>query len=165
MGRSLGKLVLVAALAGFAVLFGMELADDGIKSVYGPVDNGGGSAVVDRQQADDGTSASRSRYYGEEPPGIAYEGDGTAGTGAVRRSGSNGGSLSGTSGARSGRVSGYDDTRSGAAAGADDYGAIPRPDGEPLVDSLADKTASALQALSQGGVRAVVSLFDKLSGS
>ncbi|OUM97776.1 MAG: hypothetical protein BAA02_13685 [Paenibacillaceae bacterium ZCTH02-B3] len=39
MGRDLIKLVLLAGLVGLAVLYGMELASDGIAGVYGPLDD------------------------------------------------------------------------------------------------------------------------------
>ncbi|MEK0312961.1 hypothetical protein [Cohnella sp. 56] len=154
MGRSMGRLAFVSVLIALAILFGMELADDGIRTVYGPVgDSAGVSAADGAQAANDERAAQRSRYYAEEPQGIAYEG----GSGVERSS---------AGGVRGGERSGGQerDTVERETAKRDPY-AIPRPDGEPLVDSLADKTASALQALSQGGVRAVVSLFDKLSGS
>ncbi|HEY8529472.1 MAG TPA: hypothetical protein VIL22_07300 [Paenibacillaceae bacterium] len=38
MGRDLIKLLLLAGLVGLAVLYGMELASDGIAGVYGPLD-------------------------------------------------------------------------------------------------------------------------------
>ncbi|MDI4646675.1 hypothetical protein [Cohnella hashimotonis] len=157
MGRSLTRFALLSALIGLAILFGMELADDGIRTVYGPINDSTSTATVDGGTADDRRAEQRSRYYAEEPQGIAYEGDyGNAGT-------SGGGA--GTGGAGTGGTADSARTQRDPAADAYDPYAIPRPDGEPLVDSLADKTASALQALSQGGVRAVVSLFDKLSGS
>lgn len=151
MGRSMGKLALLAALIALAVLFGMEMADDGIRTVYGPVGSDG-ATVASGGNAADSRAEQRSRYYAEEPQGIAYEGetddkDASAAGSAARRQTSDS--------ARSGQAGGE---------GQDPY-AIPRPDGEPLVDSLADKTASTLQRLSQSGVKAVVSLFDKLSGS
>lgn len=149
MGRSIGKFAILSALVGLAILFGMELADDGIRSVYGPVGGEGTTAVSDGNgnRTNEGLSGQRSRYYAEEPQGIAYD-DGAAATGTNSRT------------AASGRAS----TQEQPVATQDPY-EIPRLGGEPLVDSLADKTASTLQRLSQGGVRAVVSLFDKLSGS
>jgi len=39
MGRDLIKLLLLAGLVGLAVLYGMELASDGIAGVYGPLDD------------------------------------------------------------------------------------------------------------------------------
>jgi len=148
MGRSIGKFAILSALVGLAVLFGMELADDGIRSVYGPVGGDGASAVSDGSRTNDSSaSGQRSRYYAEEPQGIAYD-DGAAAPRTDRRN------------AATGRATAQEQP----LATQDPY-EIPRPGGEPLVDSLADKTASTLQRLSQGGVRAVVSLFDKLSGS
>ncbi|MFD2333792.1 hypothetical protein ACFSR7_31415 [Cohnella sp. GCM10020058] len=150
MGRSLTRFALLSVLIGLAILFGMELADDGIRTVYGPINDG--TATVGSGSAADSRAEQRSRYYAEEPQGIAYEGE-NRNAGATREGVKAGGSSDATR------------TQTNQAAGNEDPYAIPRPDGEPLVDSLADKTASALQALSQGGVRAVVSLFDKLSGS
>ncbi|MDG0812101.1 hypothetical protein [Cohnella rhizosphaerae] len=151
MGRSMGRLMLIAALIALAVLFGMEMADDGIRTVYGPV-GGNGAAITDGGSAADSRADQRSRYYAEEPQGIAYEGRSVEPEAPA-------------SGAARGRDS-TESARGGQAGGeTQDPYAIPRPDGEPLVDSLADKTASTLQKLSQSGVRAVVSLFDKLSGS
>ncbi|SFB34768.1 hypothetical protein SAMN05216312_106149 [Cohnella sp. OV330] len=155
MGRSMGKLALLAALIALAVLFGMEMADDGIRTVYGPVGSDGATVGNGGNAADsaaDSRAEQRSRYYAEEPQGIAYEGE-TGDTDA---------SATGSAARRQT----LDSARSGQTGGEEqDPYAIPRPDGEPLVDSLADKTASTLQRLSQSGVKAVVSLFDKLSGS
>lgn len=151
MGRSMGRLALLAALIALAVLFGMEMADDGIRTVYGPV-SGDGATIASDGNAAGSRAEQRSRYYAEEPQGIAYEGKSDVADAPAADSGR-------------GRKA-TDASRGGQAGGeTQDPYAIPRPDGEPLVDSLADKTASTLQKLSQSGVRAVVSLFDKLSGS
>ncbi|MDG0793180.1 hypothetical protein OMP38_21755 [Cohnella ginsengisoli] len=74
MGRSMGKLALLAALIALAVLFGMEMADDGIRTVYGPVGSDG-ATVASGGNAADSRAEQRSRYYAEEPQGIAYEGE------------------------------------------------------------------------------------------
>ncbi|WP_217594882.1 hypothetical protein [Cohnella sp. GbtcB17] len=151
MGRSMGRLALLAALIALAVLFGMEMADDGIRTVYGPV-SGDGATIASDGNAAGSRAEQRSRYYAEEPQGIAYD----SGADAADASASDSGR---------GRKT-PDASRVGQTGDkTQDPYAIPRPDGEPLVDSLADKTASTLQKLSQSGVRAVVSLFDKLSGS
>ncbi|XID95405.1 hypothetical protein ACF3MZ_13190 [Paenibacillaceae bacterium WGS1546] len=41
---------------------------------------------------------------------------------------------------------------------------IPRNDREPIVDRVSGKTAEVLHDLSRGGIRMVVSLFDKMLG-
>ncbi|CAI6017128.1 hypothetical protein [Cohnella sp. JJ-181] len=153
MGRSMGKFALLAALVGLAVLFGMEMADDGIRTVYGPVGTDG--AKQSGGSAADSRAEQRSRYYAEEPQGIAYDGEADV-TGAASAS---------ERGNDAANSSAPHAARGEAGTWDEDPYAIPRPDGQPLVDSLADKTASTLQQLSQSGVRAVVSLFDKLSGS
>ncbi|WP_276356307.1 hypothetical protein [Cohnella caldifontis] len=42
---------------------------------------------------------------------------------------------------------------------------IPRNDRQPLVDRVSAATAEALHGISSGGIRFVVSLFDKVTGS
>jgi hypothetical protein len=42
---------------------------------------------------------------------------------------------------------------------------IPRSDRQPLVDRVSAATAEALHDISSGGIRFVVSLFDKVTGS
>lgn len=141
MGRDMLKFAVFAGLIVFAVMYGMELANSGINTVYGPVDrSGAASARSPQQTADGGASQSAGRTasgrsdgrYANEPPGLAVDGA----TDAAGR---------------------------GTAVGSDGY-AIPRDDHEPAVDRLAGKTAEALQNLSKGGIRFIVSLFDKVAG-
>lgn len=42
---------------------------------------------------------------------------------------------------------------------------IPRNDGKPLIDRISGAAAETLHDLSGGGIRFVVSLFDKVTGS
>ncbi|MBB6673968.1 hypothetical protein [Cohnella nanjingensis] len=144
MGRDLLKLALIGGLIVFAVMYGMELANSGINTVYGPVDKREATTASQPQatgapqrQADvaakdklNGAAAGNGRSdgrYADEPPGLAVDGaGGTGGTG-------------------------------------DGY-AIPRDDHQPAVDRLAGKTAEALQSISKGGIRLIVSLFDKVAG-
>ncbi|MCC3375675.1 hypothetical protein [Cohnella sp. REN36] len=136
MGRDMLKFAVFAGLIVFAVMYGMELANSGINTVYGPVDRSGAASTRSpqassppRQTADGGRSDGR---YADEPPGLAVDGATDAADG-------------------------------GTAVGPDGY-AIPRNDHEPAVDRLAGKTAEALQSLSKGGIRFIVSLFDKVAG-
>lgn len=43
--------------------------------------------------------------------------------------------------------------------------AIPRNDHKPLIDRVSSATAETLHSISSGGIKLVVSLFDKVTGS
>ena len=43
--------------------------------------------------------------------------------------------------------------------------AIPRNDSQPLIDRVSGTAAETLHGLSSGGIRFIVSLFDKVTGS
>jgi hypothetical protein len=127
MGRDTLKLLILAGIVGFAVLYGMELSSSGIHNVYGPME----SPVMRQDPAAGGD-------------------DWTLPVRSTERSG----------------------TRLPAVNETDPYNwdtqgqtVIPRHDRKPIVDRISAKTGQALHGLSSGGIRFVVSLFDKVTGS
>ncbi|MBW5444931.1 hypothetical protein GE107_02480 [Cohnella sp. CFH 77786] len=128
MAKDSLKLLLLAGIVGFAVLYGMELSSSGMKRVYGPMDPP--EATV---QSTDQPDA-----------------EGDVWTLPPRNSGR-------------GHSSQNHTVQDGVREDADL--AIPRNDSKPLVDRVSAATAEALHSLSSGGIKFVVSLFDKVTGS
>lgn len=116
MGRDSLRLLLLAGVVAFAVLYGMDLSSRGINRVYGPLEQ-----PVQTPQA---------REIDEEgwtlPPRQA---------------------------------------ESRQPAAQDRYVVIPRPDSAPLIDRISGAAAETLHGISSGGIRFIVSLFDKVTGS
>jgi hypothetical protein len=127
MRRDTFKLLILAGVVAFAIMYGMELASSGISTVYGPMD----------------TPAVR-----QDP--AAGAGDWSLPTRPTDRS------TTGT--ATTVQTVPYD-------WGTTNETAIPRNDHKPIVDRISGKTAEVLHGLSSGGIRLVVSLFDKMTGS
>jgi len=134
MRRDSIKLMLLAGVVAFAVLYGMDLAGSGIQRVYGPLDNPGATAEdgsgygpaaddasavkPDAKSAENGSASGRSsRYYAREPEGIAFDNP--------------------------------------------DEPVIPRFGKEAVVDRIAGKTGEVLHDLSKEGIRMVAHLFDQ----
>jgi len=123
------KLLILAGVLGFAVLYGMELSSKGIENVGGSWETDGSAATADgegdwtlpvKERRDDG------RLPNERRPSAAPD-------------------------------------KSPLDANENEY-AIPRADREPIVDRVSGKTAEVLHDLSRGGIRMIVSLFDKVLG-
>ncbi len=74
MGKDLFRLILVGGAIVFAILFGMELASNGIGDVYGPMETPAGAGTHPeagiRPDAGTAPSAEEGRF-GSEPPGIS----------------------------------------------------------------------------------------------
>ncbi|TJY43472.1 hypothetical protein E5161_06215 [Cohnella pontilimi] len=128
MRRDSFKLLIVAGIVAFAVLYGMELASHGISTVYGPMD----SPTV----AEDPASAEEDWTL---PPRRTAP-DAFGGAAAVQ-------------------------PEAPYPWGGQEEPVIPRNDRIPVVDRISGKTAEVLHGLSSGGIRFVVSLFDKMTGS
>lgn len=110
------KLLMLAGVIAFAVLYGMDLSTRGIERVYGPLDYPMATAPSAPSNASgDWTLPPRQN----RPQTIVYD---------------------------SGIV-------------------IPRQDKVPLIDRVSSATAKTLHEISSGGIRFVVSLFDKVTGS
>lgn len=56
-------------------------------------------------------------------------------------------------------------SETGGTGESDPEAYFPRTDRQPLVDRVSGTTAEALHELSSGGIRFVVSLFDRMTGS
>ncbi|OUM95999.1 MAG: hypothetical protein A9Z00_06475 [Thermobacillus sp. ZCTH02-B1] len=160
---------LLGAAVTVFILYGIEMASDGIEDVYGPpkpganraVDAGGAGGyghTIDPYGIrggdpygdwSDGAYGRASGPDGVSGPGTAYGPDGETGPGAA-----------------------YD---SGGTAGRDRYGAAP---GEPGYGGygygdagdrgggtgrLADGAAGLLQSAAKGGIRFIVSLFESVT--
>ena len=115
MRRDSVKLLVLAGIVAFAVLYGMELSSNGISRVYGPMDQ---------------PEATRQ-------PAAADQGDWTLPPRATKQ----------------------------PLPSANDPIVIPRNDSQPLIDRVSATAAETLHSLSSGGIRFVVSLFDKVMGS
>jgi len=117
------RLLLLAGVVAFAVLYGMDLSSRGINRVYGPMDQQPGTDMRQQQQqseSGDWTLPSRNSASRQQTS--------------------------------SGRSQYQEPT-------------IPRNDSEPLIDRVSGTAAETLHGLSSGGIRFIVSLFDKVTGS
>lgn len=123
MRRDSLRLLLLAGVVAFAVLYGMDLSSRGINRVYGP---------MDQQPVDDMRPQQQQSEIGDWtlPP------RGTA-------------------------------SRQPSSSGRSPYQEpeIPRNDSQPLIDRVSGTAAETLHGLSSGGIRFIVSLFDKVTGS
>jgi hypothetical protein len=128
MRRDSFKLLILAGIVAFAILYGMELASNGISTVYGPMDT--------PSVAQDPASVQEDWTLPTRPTDQGAAGRTTAVEPAVP----------------------YDWE-------AQTETLIPRNDRKPIVDRISGKTAEVLHGLSSGGIRFVVSLFDKMTGS
>ncbi|MFD0672129.1 hypothetical protein [Cohnella sp. GCM10027633] len=132
MRKDTFKLLMLAGVVAFAVLYGMELSSRGIENVngkYEPI----GQSQEDPDKADEWVLPtrqpdSRQKPQATERPSEASELE---------------------------ELNDYD---------AELYG-IPRDDRKPLVDRVSGATADVLHGLSKGGIKFVVSIFDKATGS
>jgi len=115
MRRDSLRLLLLAGVVAFAVLYGMDLSSRGINRVYGPLD--------------EPVQTPQSREIDEEgwtlPPR-------------------------------------QNERRT---AVEDRYIVIPRQDSVPLIDRVSGAAAETLHGISSGGIRFIVSLFDKVTGT
>lgn len=131
MRKDTFKLLVIAGIVAFAVLYGMELSSRGIENVNGKYEPIGESAE-DPDKADEWALPARQpanqKPQSAERPSEARELE---------------------------ELNDYD---------AELYG-IPRDDRTPLVDRVSGATADVLHGLSKGGIKFVVSLFDKATGS
>jgi len=120
MRRDTFKLLIFAAVVGFAVLYGMELSSKGIENVNGPWDNRTLS-TIGQASADEGdwTLPAQTKNPTASKLPVLDRGEEII---------------------------------------------IPRPNREPIVDRVSDKTANVLHDLSRHGIRLVVSIFDSLTG-
>ncbi|MDB4867618.1 MAG: hypothetical protein JWR03_1951, partial [Cohnella sp.] len=126
--RDTFKLLILAGVVAFAIMYGMELASSGISTVYGPMD----SPAV------------------RQDPAAGGGNDWSLPTRQTDRS------ATGTT--TTDQTIPYD-------WGTQNETAIPRNDHKPIVDRISGKTAEVLHGLSSGGIRFVVTLFDKMTGS
>ncbi|MFC5532085.1 hypothetical protein [Cohnella yongneupensis] len=133
MRRETFKLLVLAAIVAFAVLYGMELSSKGIESVNGKYQSVGDSSTGDPEATDEWTLPSNERSV-KQPT-------------ASKRQSSNTDGLS--------DLNDFDEEL---------YG-IPRNDHKPLVDRVSGATAGVLHDLSKGGIKFVVSIFNKATGS
>lgn len=122
MRRDSFRLLLLAGVVAFAVLYGMDLSSRGINRVYGPMDqqSDGASPRVQQQQQDD-------EDWTLPPRPTA--------------------------------------NRQSSSFDRSEELVIPRHDSEPLVDRVSGAAAETLHGISSGGIRFIVSLFDKITGS
>lgn len=124
MRRDSLRLLLLAGVVAFAVLYGMDLSSRGINRVYGPLDQQPSADMRSQQQrTEDGdwTLPPRRTTDRSQPN-------------ATERS-------------------------------IDQEPVIPRNDSQPLIDRVSGTAAETLHGLSSGGIRFIVSLFDKVTGS
>jgi hypothetical protein len=117
MAKDSVKLLLLAGMISFAVLYGMELSSRGIHKVYGPLD------PSQTQQP------AQVPAKGEEIWRLPPSGDGN---GVLSESPAE---------------------------------PIPSSGRKPMVDRVSGTAAETLHRLSSGGMRFVVSLFDRVTGS
>lgn len=129
------KLLVLAGAVAFAVLYGMELASSGIASVYGPMET----------SAADTKSTSTNDDAWTLPP---------------RKTDTAPSSRHGNS-----RTDSAADDGAYVYEWEADWEAVPRQTRKPIVDRISGKTAEALHDLSSGGIRFVVTLFDRITGS
>ncbi len=123
MRRDSFRLLLLAGVVAFAVLYGMDLSSRGINRVYGPMDQQPGADVRPQQQqseSEDWTLPPRKTTNRQQ---------------------------------------------SSSARSQNQQPAIPRNDSQPLIDRVSGTAAETLHGLSSGGIRFIVSLFDKVTGS
>ena len=123
MRRDSFRLLLLAGVVVFAILYGMDLSSRGINRVYGPLDeqpDGINPRTQQQQQSDSGDWTL--------PPQRTTD-------------------------------------RQSSLSGRNQNLVIPRHDSEPLIDRVSGATAETLHGLSSGGIRFIVSLFDKVTGS
>ncbi|MFC5405149.1 hypothetical protein [Cohnella soli] len=127
------KLLVFAGIVGFAILYGMELSNKGIREVNGPFPTEGATAVgqTNAGETDDWTLPVKEKT------------------------------------SSSGKTADRTDDRADGKVRVDDGDEtveIPRNDREPIVDRVSGKTGEVLHDLSRSGIKAVVSLFDKVLG-
>lgn len=134
MRRDTFKLLVLAAIVAFAVLYGMELSSRGIENVNGKIGTVD-DARSDVDQADEWVLPTREPNVSKQKPSSS------------KREPS-GGLLDEEQ---------YNDWD------AELYD-VPRNDHKPLVDRVSGATAEALHGISKGGIKFVVSLFDKVTG-
>ncbi|MFC5471622.1 hypothetical protein ACFPPD_23380 [Cohnella suwonensis] len=136
MRKDTFKLLVFAGIVGFAILYGMELSNKGIREVNGPFPTEGTAAVgqSDAGETDDWTLPVTGKAGGSRSSGTASD-----------------------------RTDDWDDGTALVDDG-DESVAIPRNDREPIVDRVSGKTGEVLHDLSRNGIKAVVSLFDKVLG-
>lgn len=141
------KLLLMAGGLALAIMYGMELASSGIAAVHGPLGAAGSSKGA-------GTV-------------LHTEDDWIASDGQRSEEGTRTGSGNAADDpARNGKKVGTSQESQREGTGTDSSGpVIPRHDREPIVDRVSGKTASVLHDVSKSGIRFVVSLFEKATGS
>lgn len=131
MRKDTFKLLLLAGIVAFAVLYGMELSTRGIENVNGRYEPTG-QLQEDPDPTDEWELPTRqpssTQPQTTKRPSEASELE---------------------------ELNDYD---------AELYG-VPRDDRKPLVDRVSGATADVLHGLSKGGIKFVVSLFDKATGS
>jgi hypothetical protein len=140
MRRDTFKLLVFAAIVGFAILYGMELSSKGIENVNGPWE------TADNNARNGGTSASNEGDWTLPPRANSQDNRIPEKTGPTRDEDGNAG-----------------DGQADYWGDEEDY-SIPRNDREPIVDRVSGKTADVLHDLSRNGIRMVVSLFDRVTG-
>lgn len=133
MRRDTFKLLSLAAIVAFAVLYGMELSSRGIENVNGKVDSEENGSLSDVEETDEWVLPTLEPA--RQKPSSSKQ-------------------------AESGKLQGVEQYNDWDAELYD----IPRNDHKPLVDRVSGATAEALHGISKGGIKFVVSLFDKVTG-
>lgn len=136
MRRDTFKLLVLAGIVAFAVLYGMELSSRGIEHVNGKYDTTGQGAEDGATATDEWTLPSSERTKPKPQ------------------------TQAGASAKETGKATDMEDVNDWDA---ELYG-IPRDDRKPLVDRVSGAAAEALHGLSKGGIKFVVSMFDKVTG-
>ncbi len=136
MRRDTFKLLVLAGIVAFAVLYGMELSSRGIENVNGKYETIDQGSPDDPAAADEWTLPSSERTKQKQR------------------------TQSGAAGKSSGKATDMEDMNDWDA---ELYG-IPRRDHKPLSDRVSGAAAGALHSLSKGGIKFVVSIFDKVTG-
>lgn len=135
MRRDTIKLLAFAGIIAFAVLYGMELTSKGIQDVNGSFDARSRIEPLDEEEVWQTQSSAQSRREQSNKPASTKP---PVQTDAPDQEPS------------------YD--------WDEELMDIPRDDRRPIVDRVSGKTGEVLNDLSRSGIRAVVSLFDQLTG-
>lgn len=138
MRRDTFKLLVLAGIVAFAVLYGMELSSRGIENVNGKYETTGQGSEDGAARADEWTLPSNERT--KPKPQTQTQ--------------------AGAADKETGKATDMEDVNDWDA---ELYG-IPRDDHKPLVDRVSGAAADALHGLSKGGIKFVVSMFDKVTG-
>lgn len=137
MRRDTMKLLVFAGIVAFAVLYGMELSSKGIEDVNGPWSTESTTSPVSPSIDQEVVNEDEEWTLPEPEPKSESK--------------------------RTSEVESPVDDTPFYDWEEEEYG-IPRNDRKPLVDRLSGKTAEVLHDLSRNGIRAVVSLFDRVTG-